>query len=78
MNEKVQKILNNVRPDFDFNISKDYINDGGLDSFDLINLVTELDLEFGVSIPGTKIVPENFKSIESILNLVSSLVKSNK
>jgi acyl carrier protein len=77
MTDKVKKILEIVRPDFDFDSSKDFIEDGGLDSFDLINLVIELDLEFGISIPGTQIVPENFDSLESILKLVSVLSKRN-
>ena len=37
-----------------------------LDSFDVINLVTTLDNEFGISIDGMDVLPENFSSLSSI------------
>ena len=41
-----------------------------LDSFDVINLVTTLDEEFGISIDGTDVLPENFSSIDAIERLL--------
>ena len=37
-----------------------------LDSFDVINLVTALDSEFGISIDGTDVLPDNFSSVGNI------------
>ena len=62
----IAEILNGIRPEFDFTTSDDFIRDGMLDSFDVMMLVSELDKTFGVSIDGMAIVPENFRSIESI------------
>ena len=44
--------------------------DGMLDSFDMVTLVAALDKQYGISIPGTDIVPENFKNAETIEALV--------
>jgi len=60
------QILKEIRPEFDFAASSDFIADGMLDSFDMVTLVATLDKNFGISIQGTDIVPENFKNLQSI------------
>ena len=41
-----------------------------LDSFDVINLVNELDSQFGISIDGVDVLPENFSSVDNIVSLL--------
>jgi acyl carrier protein len=60
------EILKEIRPEFDFAASSDFIADGMLDSFDLMALVATLDKTYGISIQGTDIVPENFKNLQTI------------
>jgi len=62
----VAEILKEIRPEFDFAASTDFIADGMLDSFDVVTLVAALDKNFGISIQGVDIVPENFKNHETI------------
>ena len=50
--ETIKKILADIRPEFDFESSTDFIEDGYLDSFDLVTLVAELDETYGISIDG--------------------------
>lgn len=59
-------ILKEIRPEFDFTSSQDFIADGMLDSFDMVTLVATLDKTYGISIQGTDIVPENFKNLQTI------------
>ena len=68
--ETIKKILADIRPEFDFESSTDFIEDGYLDSFDLVTLVAELDETFNISIDGLDIVPENFMSVETIAEVV--------
>lgn len=70
MKEKVLEILSNIRPEFDFTADVDFIEEGMLDSFDVVTLVSDLDSTFGISIDGVDIVPENFSSVDSIINLL--------
>ena len=70
MKERVLKILNDLRPEFDFSQAVNFVEEGMLDSFDVINLVTTLDEEFGISIDGTDVLPENFSSIDAIERLL--------
>lgn len=68
--DRIYKILNELRPEFDFHTSEDFIGDGFLDSFDAVALIDMLEEEFSISIDGLDIVPENFVSIETIKNLL--------
>jgi len=64
--KSVIEILKEIRPEFDFAASSDFIADGLLDSFDMVTLVSALDKNYGISIPGTDIVPEHFLNRETI------------
>ena len=70
MKEKVLEILSNIRPEFDFTEDVNFIEEGMLDSFDVVTLVSDLDTTFGISIDGVDIVPENFSSIDALINLL--------
>lgn len=74
MKERIINVLTELRPEFDFTVGNaDFIGDGMLDSFDMVALVSELDSQFGITIDGLDIVPENFSSVEAI----ESLLKKN-
>ena len=70
MNEQIMIMLNELRPEFDYSESGDFIMDGLLDSFDVISLVSMLEDKYKVKIDGLDIVPENFASVETIEALV--------
>ena len=76
MKTKVLNILSEIRSEFDFSTtSSNFIEDGMLDSFDIVTLVTMLDEEFKISIEGTQVIPANFISVESICLLLAKYVK---
>lgn len=64
--EKIYGILANIRPEFDFKTSEEFIAEGLLDSFDMVTLVSDLESEFDIIIDGLDIVPENFATVETI------------
>lgn len=69
--DEIMKILKEMRPEFDFSASADYVEDGLLDSFDIIGLVSTIEEKFGILIDGLDIVPENFCSAEAIVDLIN-------
>lgn len=73
--EKLLEILQNIRPDVDFKNEKSLIDDGILDSFDVVSIISELDDEFGVQVRIAELDPENFNSVEAIWNLIQTLKK---
>lgn len=70
MKAKVLEILANLVPEYDFNEEVNFIEHGMLDSFDIVTLVSDLDSTFGISIDGVDIIPENFATVDSIVNLL--------
>lgn len=68
--EKILSILKDIQPSYDFEQSNDFISDGYLDSFDMVQLVSDLENEFNVSISALDILPENFCSIDAIYALL--------
>ena len=73
MKEKIIKILEDTRPEFDFrDESVNFMEAGYLDSFDIITLVVEIENAFEVKIIGALIVPESFESVTAILKLIET------
>lgn len=71
--EKLLELLKGVRPDVDFENETALIDDGILDSFDVVSIISEIDDVYGVQIRITELDPENFNSAEAIWNLIHSL-----
>ena len=49
------------------------IDDGILDSFDILQIISALNDEYDISIPASEIIPENFNSAESLWEMVQRL-----
>jgi acyl carrier protein len=71
MKEKIIELLTDLRPEFDFNKEDTgFIAKGMLDSFDIISLVSDIEENLDITIDGAQILPENFDSIQAIINLI--------
>lgn len=68
--EKLLEILGEIKPDVDFETTENLIEDGILDSFDIVTLVAQISDEFDVEISVKDIVPENFYSAATIYKLI--------
>lgn len=73
--EKLLELLESVRPDVDFKNETTLIDDGILDSFDVVSIISEIDDVFGVQIRIDELDPENFNSAQAIWNLIEKLKK---
>lgn len=71
--EKLIEMLTELHPDVDFATADDLIDDGVLDSLDIVSLVSQIDSEYGVTIPAEEIIPENFNSAEALFALITRL-----
>lgn len=70
MKGQIIEILTQQRPEFDFSEKVNFIEEGMLDSFDVISLVNEFEEKFNILIDGMDILPENFSSIENIESII--------
>lgn len=71
MEEKILAILKEIRPEFDFEESDNFVEDGYLDSFDIVTLVSELETAFDIVIDGLDVLPENFETVQDICNMIN-------
>ena len=71
--DKLIKVLNGVRSGVDYTSHKALIDEGTLDSFDIVSLIAEISDVFGVQVPPEDIVPENFNSAEAIYAMITRL-----
>lgn len=70
-------ILEEIAPGVDYMNCKTLIDDGILDSFAILSLVSEIEDEFDVEIEPTKMVAENFNSVDNLWTLINDLKKCN-
>ncbi|CDC12171.1 MAG: acyl carrier protein [Clostridium sp.] len=73
MREKLMAILEELRPDVDFENEKQLITDGILESFDIVALVGEISDAFDVELHVEDLVPENFNSVDNMIELIKEL-----
>lgn len=71
--DELLEILEEIKPTVDFRTCTGLIDDGYLDSFDILSIVSECNDAFGIDISPVDIVPENFNSAEALWNMVERL-----
>ena len=70
--EKLLKILTETCPGVDFQQETALIDDGILESLDIVTIVSEIMDEFEVELNVEDLLPENFNSLEAMLELIES------
>lgn len=73
MKEQLMEILEELRPDVDFENEKALITDGILESFDIVSLVGELSDAFDIELRVEDLVPDNFNSVEGMIELITKI-----
>lgn len=71
--DELLEILNEVKPGVDFENDTDLIDHGVLDSITMVTLVMELNDAFDIEITPVDIVPENFKTVQTIYDMIQRL-----
>ena len=74
MTQQFIEILNRVKPDILENPGIDLVEDGILESLDVMNLVAELEQAFEFDLDPDDLMPENFASPEAIWALVNKYI----
>lgn len=68
--EKIYLMLESIHPEYNYRESENFIDQGLLDSFDVITLIDMIESEYGIEIDGMDIIPENFFNVERIMRLI--------
>ena len=75
MKQEILTLLQEILPTIDFTSSESLVDDGILDSLSLMTMISELSVEYDITIPYGEISPENFNSLNGITMLVERLKK---
>ena len=67
------EILSGLHPEIDFGTCVTLIDDGILDSFDIVTIVADISDVFDISIPAEEIIPQNFNSAAALYELIQRL-----
>ncbi|MDO4965810.1 MAG: acyl carrier protein [Lachnospiraceae bacterium] len=73
MREEIIEILQSVHPEVDYEVEDKLIDNRIFDSFDVVSVVSELIDNFDVEITAETMIPENFNSVDAIMNLIKRL-----
>lgn len=73
--EELLEILSEIKPGVDFEKETNLVDDGILDSLDIISIISEVSEEYDVKIPPEDITPENFNSASAMKKLIDELAE---
>ena len=71
--DELLELLEDIKPTVDFRTCTGLIDDGYLDSFDILSIVSELNDAFGIEISPVDIIPENFNSAKALWAMIQRL-----
>ena len=71
--EKLISLLEGIKAGIDYRNETALVEDGLLDSFDIVEIIAAIDDEFDVEIPVMEISPESFNNVESLYALIEKL-----
>ncbi len=71
--EQLLEILKDINPDIDYGTEDQLIDEGLLDSMQVLELVSTLEDEFGIEVTPTDLVPDNFNSAGSMWDMIQRL-----
>lgn len=75
--DELLEILSDLHPEVDFENEEGLIDDGILDSFDIVTLISEIQDVFDVTIDAQMIVPENFNSANAIYSMIQEILQED-
>ena len=71
--EELINILEDIRPDVDYEHCENLIDGHYLDSLSILSLIAELEDVFDITIPAVEIIPDNFNSAGRMLQMIRKL-----
>lgn len=74
MREKIIEQLKEINEEIVEDLDRDLLASGILDSFDIVNLVVTLEEAFDIEIEVDLVIPDNFRTAESIISLLENIL----
>lgn len=68
--DRLLELLKRIMPEVDFESSSNLIDDGVLDSLDIVSIISEIEEEYKIEIDPNEIDPDNFQSAVTMLKMI--------
>lgn len=72
--EELKKMLKRKYPAINFEHEKHLIDDGFLDSIELVSIIAEIEKLYDISVTIEYIQPKNFQSVEDMWAMIEELL----
>lgn len=74
MKEKIIEVMNKANPNIGDDFELDLMKEELIDSLEIVNIVMDLEDAFNIEIDPELVIPENFNTMNNILQLIESIV----
>lgn len=78
MEERIRRVLNEINDEICSYQGDQLLEDKVIDSFDIMEIITELEMEFGIEIDAANVIAENFVNVQSIINMMKRCLKAGQ
>lgn len=72
--EKLMEILMEINPDIDYKNEKNLIDGKILDSFSIVNLVSQISETFDIEISPKYLIPKYFNSVDAMWEMIQAIL----
>lgn len=76
MEERIIKVLNEINEDICNYHGDKLLDDKIIDSFEVMQIITDLEAEFGIEIDAENVIAENFANAHSIINMMKRCLET--
>lgn len=73
--KELLNILQSIKPEVNFEHEEHLIDNGILDSMDIVAIIAAINEEYDVEFPVMEIQPENFNSMQGIYRVIEELLE---
>lgn len=74
--KELLELLEEVKPGVEFESSQNMIEEGLIDSFDMINIIANINEKFDIDFSVAEIIPENFETVKSLYEAIERIKNS--
>jgi len=71
--QQLKEILKEILPNVDWETEEDLVDEGILNSIDIITIISEITDEYDIKISTDEMRAENFNSVQAIYNMIKRL-----
>lgn len=74
MEDRIIKVIEEINPEILSYEGDNMMEDGTVDSFEIIDIVVALEEEFGIEIDAALVVAENFANKDTIIKMMQNII----